>query len=104
MAESSEFFLFVVPYHFCEWVFLNESEPDYFFSSISGHGFDKEGYDTLIEAQYKAVTEMQPSEYQYMSAHLDCNKVCNFFFTHVIWQHWLWGFKFEDTIISNFFP
>ena len=49
------------------------------FLSFSGHGFDKEGYDTLIEAQYKAVTEMQPSEYQYMSAHLDCNKVCNFF-------------------------
>ena len=45
------------------------------FLSFSGHGFDKEGYDTLIEAQYKAVTEMQPSEYQYMSAHLDCNKV-----------------------------
>ena len=50
------------------------------FLSFSGHGFDKEGYDTLIEAQYKAVTEMQPSEYQYMSAHLDCNKVCIFFF------------------------
>ena len=50
-----------------------------FSPSISGHGFDKEGYDTLIEAQYKAVTEMQPSEYQYMSAHLDCNKVRNFF-------------------------
>ena len=53
-----------------------------FFLSISGHGFDKEGYDTLIEAQYKAVTEMQPSEYQYMSAHLDCNKVCILFFFH----------------------
>ena len=60
-------------------VFLHESKI-FFFSLFSGHGFDKEGYDTLIEAQYKAVTEMQPSEYQYMSAHLDCNKVCNFFF------------------------
>ena len=53
-----------------------------FSPSISGHGFDKEGYDTLIEAQYKAVTEMQPSEYQYMSAHLDCNKVRILFFFH----------------------
>ena len=78
MAESSEFFLFGVPYHFCE-CFFTWIRKLIFSPSISGHGFDKEGYDTLIEAQYKAVTEMQPSEYQYMSAHLDCNKVRIFF-------------------------
>ena len=47
------------------------------FVLITGHGFDKEGYDTLIEAQFKLVTEMQPSEYQYMSAQLECNQEKN---------------------------
>ena len=29
--------------------------------------------DTLIDAHFKLVTEMQPSEYHYMSAQMDCN-------------------------------
>ena len=89
-----------MPYHICE-CFLHESEPNYYFSSISGHGFDKEGYDTLIEAQYKAVTEMQPSEYQYMSAHLDCNKV-RIFFSPMLWQYRLWSSRIQN--LNDFFP
>ena len=44
---------------------------------FEGHGFDQEGFDSLIEAQFKLVTEMEPSEYQYMSAQLECNKEKN---------------------------
>lgn len=40
-------------------------------------GLVVEDNETLLEAQFKLVTEMQPSEYQYMSAQMECNQEKN---------------------------